>query len=42
MAQRKQYSGEFKAKVVVHALKGSHTVGRGYPRRPEAYVVFRG
>jgi transposase-like protein len=26
MAQRKQYSGEFKAKVVVQALKGSHTL----------------
>ena len=26
MAQRKQYSGEFKAKVVVQALKGQHTL----------------
>ena len=25
MAQRKQYSGEFKAKVVVQVLKGQHT-----------------
>jgi transposase-like protein len=26
MAQRKQYSGEFKAKVVPQALKGPHTL----------------
>lgn len=26
MAQRKQYSGEFKARVVVQALKGRHTL----------------
>jgi putative transposase len=26
MAQRKQYSGEFKARVVVQALKGQHTL----------------
>ena len=26
MAQRKQYSGEFKAKVVLPALKGQHTL----------------
>jgi transposase-like protein len=26
MAQRKQYSGEFKARVVLQALKGQHTL----------------
>jgi putative transposase len=26
MAQRKQYSGEFKARIVLQALKGQHTL----------------
>ena len=54
MAQRKQYSGEFKARVVLQALKGQHTLNEiaskygvhlvqvAQPRKPLSGGGFRG